>query len=762
MAATGNWSAQQLAEFLATLSAADNEELATRRAVERAAEALEAEVGALVLEDRVETAIGFPPDRVPENEILALVKEGATSPELQGLGRCAAIAVPLEGDLGGGHLMLARSSDREFGALETNLLRAMGRVLSLSLGKLRTLAAEQERRGLLDRLSRIQRSISHHAPLQEVLNAISAGAGELLGEKMAGVLLLDANSPEEMLASSGVGVTEAELTSLRRQQRGHGVAGTAIREERLVVEEDYQSTLDAAPDPVRARVQAVIAAPIREDDRVVGALVVASERDGRKFTHGEREALTAFADHASLALTDARLTDQVERALHDPLTGLPNRAFLRDRLEDRLVEDAGANERVAVLTLDLDAFKQVNDRLGPAAGDDLLRAAADRLRGIAGPDDLVARVGSDEFAILPAEAEAANGIADAVLARMKEPFTLGPRQLQITASIGLASGGGSADELLRNSDLAMTGAQDEGGMRCVVYEPRMHSELVERAELGDDLVRALERDELEAHFQPKVDLATRRVKGLEALVRWRHPQRGLLLPGAFLELAEANGQMATLTERVLEQALELASGWWPAGRRLEVSVNLSPATFDEANCDLPQLVGSLLDRFRLPGRALQFELTEEAAMRDDELAAGILASLAELGVGLSIDDFGTGYSSLSRLKSLPIDELKIDRSFVMELNRDSGDVPIVRATIEFAHQMGLQVVAEGVETEAAWQCLHELGCERAQGFLIAKPLPPEQLEPWLGRWERKHRRPQEAVRRSQPQHLHAVDRAPAV
>lgn len=727
----GNWSAQQLAEFLAALATAESEEVANQRAVERAAEALESEVAALVRHDHVVTAIGFPPDRVPAEELVSIAEADARIVDLDDLGLCSAIAVPLEGDPDG-HLVLARSSSRKFSPLETNLLRAMGRVLSLSLTALRTLAAERERRRVLDHLSRIQATLSHNAPLQEVLDAISAGARDLLAGEMAGILLVDEDNPEEMVPGSGVGVTEQEIVGFPPQRVGEGVAGLAVEEERLVVDEDFQATLGASPDAVRARAQAVIAAPIRERKQVVGALVVASDREGRRFTQAEREGLTAFADHAGLALSDSRLADQVQRVLHDPLTGLPNRSFVHEWLGERL----GSDGQVAVVVLDIDSFRNVNDRLGPAVGDELLREMANRLRTIAGNGDIVARLGGDEFAFLPAKPEMVETIADAVLAGLREPMTLGRHQLRISASIGVSSDGRTTDEVLRNANLAMTRAEEQGGMRCVTYEPRMHSELEQRLELRDELVLALEHDELEAHFQPKVDIATLRVTGFEALVRWQHSVRGMLSPAAFLESAEAYGQMWALTRAVLEQALEVAGRLWRDDRHLQVSVNLSPGIFEEPEADLPGLVDLLLSRQGLPGRALQFEVTEDAIMRDNEHEARTLARLHERGVGLSIDDFGTGYSSLSRLRNLPVDELKIDRSFVMGLTDESGDLPIVRAAIELAHSMELGVVAEGVETKDAWACLHDLGCERAQGFLIAKPRPMKELESWLREWER--------------------------
>jgi diguanylate cyclase (GGDEF)-like protein len=730
MAATGNWSAQQLAEFLAGLSSADSVEVAKLRAVERAAEALESEVGALVREGSVKAAIGFPPGRVPADRILRMVQKGETSIDLDGLGSCAAIAVPLEGDAG--HFMLARSSG-DFSPLETNLLRAMGRVLTLSLTEHRAIAEERERRKLLGRLARAQRSISHNAPVQEVLDAISAAARELLVVEMAGMLLVHTDGPRGTMASSGAGLTDSELEIFRNERSDDGPVGSAMREGRLVVEEDFQASLKTPTDPLRARVQALMAAPVREDERAAGALVVASEQRGRRFSEAEREALRAFADYASLALADARLSDQVDRALHDPLTGLPNRAFLRERLQERLERDKDS-EPVAVLFLNLDSFREINDRLGPTAGDGVLFEVAARLRSVVGEDDVVASLGGDEFAILPAQADEAAQIADSATACLAEPFALGDRVVKIAASIGLAWDDSSADRVVRNADLAMSKAKDRGGTCRVTYEPRMHSELVERLELEDDFARALDSDELAAHFQPKVDLRTRRVVGFEALARWRHPDRGLLGPGAFIEVAEDSGQMDRLTEVVLEQALDAARDWSQAGRRLEVSVNLSPSCFEDPDSDIPDVVQGLLARYDLPGHILKLEVTENGVMRHDR-AARTLARLGALGIGLSIDDFGTGHSSLSRLKGLPIDELKIDRSFVMDLLEDRDNLAIVRATIELAHSMGLQVVAEGVETELAWDHLRELGCELAQGFLIAKPLPVEEVESWLERWE---------------------------
>jgi EAL domain-containing protein (putative c-di-GMP-specific phosphodiesterase class I) len=266
----------------------------------------------------------------------------------------------------------------------------------------------------------------------------------------------------------------------------------------------------------------------------------------------------------------------------------------------------------------------------------------------------------------------------------------------------------------------------------------MHTELVKRLELQDDLARALDEDEIVAYFQPTVDLRSARVIGVEALVRWDHPERGLVSPAEFLPLAEAGGHMRALTERVIEFSTRAAGDWWHSGLGQQLSVNLAPSSLSDPDWKLDEFVAKALARTGLPGKALQFEVTEDALMADHEVVAKTLKMLSKLGATISIDDFGTGHSSLGRLKSLPIDELKIDRSFILDLTADE-DKTIVRSTIHLAHQMGLQVVAEGVETEEAWRQLRSMGCERAQGFLISKPLPAREVPAWLASWNQKAR-----------------------
>jgi diguanylate cyclase (GGDEF)-like protein len=730
MTASGNWSTQQLAEFLSVISSCSTEDEATRTAVERAAEALEAEVCIYMRDGEVVDSIGFPPGTVTAAPVMAAVEGASETIDVPGIGACPVMTVPVTGRIDG-HILLARVGNN-FSAAERGLVRAMARAMSLSVGAIQTLKAERERRELLGRLSRIQRSISHHAPLQEILDAIGEGAAELLGERIAGVSLFDPKDPDRIAAATLFGFPP----EARDQVVGHPVGAIARRAtetESLIVIEDFQTDGEMHPYFVEAGVQAVIAAPVLEAGRAAGVVVVGSNTKGRRFSDAEREVLTAFADHASLALTDARLTDQVERALHDPLTGLPNRSHLTERLEEQLTDDS---VEPALIALDLDNFRSINDRVGHGVADSLLIQIGERIRELAGDGVLVARLEGDAFALICTK-KAAAGLAERLLATVAEPIEVGGRELRIRASIGVVQSEDNPDQMLRDADLAMYRAKSEGGARIVSFEPGMHTELVKRLELQDDLARALQEDEIVAHFQPKVDLRSARVIGVEALVRWDHPDRGLVSPAELLPLAEAGGHMRALTERVIEFSTRAAGDWWHSGLGLQLSVNLASSSFSEVDWDLDAFVAKTLARTGLPGKALQFEVTEDALMADPEVATETLKRLSKLGATISIDDFGTGHSSLGRLKSLPIDELKIDRSFIQELTED--DKTIVRSTIHLAHQMGLQVVAEGVETDEAWRQLRSMGAERAQGFLIAKPLPAREVPAWLATWNQRAR-----------------------
>jgi diguanylate cyclase (GGDEF)-like protein len=425
------------------------------------------------------------------------------------------------------------------------------------------------------------------------------------------------------------------------------------------------------------------------------------------------------------------------QARHDSLTGLANRVQLRDRMEQALAASADTGELVAVLLIDLDRFKEINDSLGHSYGDALLRQVGPRLRSILREQDVVARLGGDEFAVL---LPAVDGVAEArtVAERLREAlhrrFDVEGVALDVEVSVGIAVSpmhGADAEELLRNADIAMYVAK-EVKAGAVVFEPAEHVTAPSRLNVLGDLRRALDTDgELLLHYQPKFTLDGRHIEGLEALLRWQHPERGMVPPGEFIPVAEGTGIILRLTERVLGLALTQMRRWLDEGHPVPVAVNLSTRCLMDA--DLPDLVAVLLAQHRVPARLLRLEVTESAVMGDAARCLDVLQRLHDLGVHLSIDDFGTGYSSMAYLRQLPVDELKIDRSFVMGMTDTPQDAVLVRTAIDLGHNLGLTVVAEGVEGAEHVAALQELGCDIAQGFHFARPMPSEDIGPLLDR-----------------------------
>ena len=431
-----------------------------------------------------------------------------------------------------------------------------------------------------------------------------------------------------------------------------------------------------------------------------------------------------------------RLEQQLERlAFRDPLTGLANRALLGDRLEHALRLARREERWLAILLLDLDDFKHVNDGLGHLAGDAVLVETGHRLLRAVREGDTVARLGGDEFVAL-LEQVSDQGEAAAVAARLSEalraPYKVAEREVSISGSIGIALGGPgarSASELLRNADLAMYEAKARGKARVQAFEPGMHASVLSRLDLAHDLRGALDRGEIWVAFQPVVDLGSGRVTGCEALARWTHPERGPLAPAEFVALAESTGLLERLSSQVLERACEQASSWGTAADAPYVAVNLSASLLDDSA--FSHRVTAVLRRHGLDPRRLVLEITETALVRAREESLRPLAALRAAGVRLAIDDFGTGYSSLAQLHELPVDVLKIDRRFVEQADVASELLPLLRAIVQMGHALGLEVVAEGVETAGQARALTELGCDRAQGFLFARPLPPEELQALL-------------------------------
>ena len=437
--------------------------------------------------------------------------------------------------------------------------------------------------------------------------------------------------------------------------------------------------------------------------------------------------------------TTASRNDYLAR--HDVLTALPNRAFLLEQLEDALAAARPAGSSVAVLLVDLDRFKEINDTLGHETGDQLLQQVGRRIgdqlerSGLAATSS-VARLGGDEFAVLLRHLEdcsTAAEVARRVLEALHNPFEVGGIELAVEASIGLTwspDHGVEAGSLLRHADVAMYDAKERRGTYAV-YDSSSDVPSLARITLLNDLRQALEDDQLVLHYQPKEELADGRVRSVEALVRWQHPERGTIPPGEFLPLVEQTGLITALTKRVLDEAVRQLRRWHAEGRMMSVSVNLSARNLVDHG--LPDLVAARLAEHGVDPRWLEVEVTETNAMTDPARASEILRRLAGLGVSVSVDDYGTGYSSLSYLRSLPVDTLKIDRSFVTSMLHDEGNAVIVRSTIELAHNLGLRVVAEGVEDEATREALAMLGCHFAQGYYLSRPLPADELGQLLDR-----------------------------
>lgn len=495
----------------------------------------------------------------------------------------------------------------------------------------------------------------------------------------------------------------------------------------------------------------VAAAPVRlvRDGVTRGVLVVTQDyapiaehvgRQVRRIALGMAIALLLLyaALFPILGAASRRLRRQAEenrhQALHDLLTGLPNRALFSDRLRQAALVTRRDGRPFAVVSLDIDRFKEVNDALGPQTGDELLRQVGGRLRLSLRESDTVARLGGDQFGLLlpgvGSRADVAN-VASAVVDALRQPFDLGEMSVTLEVSSGAAlfpEDGEDGDAVAQRADVARRAAKDARSA-FIVYAPDLDQDSARRLTLAGDLRRAISGGELVVHYQPKVHLVTGRVTGLEALVRWSHPELGLLGPGEFIGIAEATGLVRPLTLEVLDAALRQCDAWRGAGIPVGVAVNLSVQHL--LDDDLPSDVSRLLARHHLPADALELEITEGSIMSNPRRARDVLTELSDMGVRIAIDDFGVGYSSLGYLSELPVDVLKIDRGFVMRMAESGHEAMIVRTTVDLGHNLGLEVVAEGVESREIEELLRRDGCDLAQGFHFSRPLPANDLEDFL-------------------------------
>ncbi len=557
----------------------------------------------------------------------------------------------------------------------------------------------------------------------------------------------------------------AEVTLYARGEGGESLRTTSIQDE---VPTAMVPVKLAADDPIHARVAAerkgffsttaaertrtgppirqAMVSPLITESGLIGSMTVANRlTEGTSFDDDDLRLLETLANQAAVALENGQLEQSLaelsrlkeelrHQAYHDPLTGLANRALFAERVEEQLIAPREGLCTV-VLFLDLDDFKIVNDTLGHAAGDRLLAAVADRIRGCVRSDDLAARLGGDEFAVLltdEVELERALAVAKRMIDALQVSFPIQGQEISIGGSIGIAVARGvgeHADELLRNADVAMYTAKAAGKRRAAVFEPTMHAAIVARHALSAELKRSMGRGELAVFYQPIVELDSGRIAGAEALVRWRHPTRGLVSPDEFIPLAEENGLILTLGRWVMAEACEQVAAWERGPGLTDdffLSVNLSPVQLQQA--EFLSEIESILKATGLAPQRLVVELTETAMFQDTETTIAKLADLKRLGVRIALDDFGTGYSSLGYLRRFPVDILKIAREFVVPSDRDADEWAFAHAIVALGHTLGLRIIAEGIEEAAQADKLRGLGCELGQGFYFARPVEAGAIE----------------------------------
>ena len=557
---------------------------------------------------------------------------------------------------------------------------------------------------------------------REMFNASTAVLwARAVGQADAVIVTATADGEMTTRASSG----DASMDALRT------TVGLSRRSRRFALREVHDGPLRA--ELVRRGADEMIVAPLRAGERVLGTLEL-SDRQGQlaTFTEDDLKLLETLATHLTAAIENQQLLGRLRHAAyHDGLTDLPNRVRLGQVLEDAMqVDEAGV---VALVQLDLDRFKEVNDSLGHTWGDQLLVLVGRRLRVEAPPGALVARVGADEFAVVSRvpDLAAAAALARTLREAVSTSYPLAGLTIDAAATVGVAVAPEHGDDgasLMRRVDVALSNAKGVG-RRVTVYDPSMEQESLQRLRLVTELRAAIGSGQVVVKFQPKVNLASRELVGVESLVRWNHPDYGEVVPDRFVPLAEVTGLIGILTDHVLRESLAQCRAWLDRDLRIPVAVNLSARTLLDA--EFPDRVAGLLEDFDLPADMLTFELTESSVMTDPDRMKPVLHRLHELGTGLSIDDFGTGYSSLAQLRRLPVDEVKIDKVFVFSMGTDLGDLAIVRAIIELGHSLGLRVVAEGVEDELARDLLAGNDCDVIQGYLVSRALDPDRLDAWL-------------------------------
>ncbi|HET9077123.1 MAG TPA: EAL domain-containing protein [Acidimicrobiales bacterium] len=616
----------------------------------------------------------------------------------------------------------------------------------LSRERLRDASESEHRAGLLATVAAAAREVATIEP-DAVLAGVTAAVVDL-GFEAATITILDQSSFSYRFAHSR-GMPESVTSSTL--PGSVGLSALVLAAGQTVAVRDYPSREAAIPALVEAGFQAAVGSPLWSDGELAGVLLGA-RRNRNEVSEQELEAMELLASAASRALENARRYTQLaeseirskHQALHDGLTGLPNRRLLFERIGHALARDGHPGRRLAVVFIDLDDFKAVNDRLGHTVGDLLLIEVANRLRSCLRPGDTAARLGGDEFAVLidDEHGDASEGMAERLLEAVRQPIEISGQLVTVRASIGMAfaplgPGRGAAtgsdvtqaaDGLLRDADLAMYEAKRSGKGGRAVFEQAMRDRIRARIAMEADLGEALALEQLRVVYQPIVDLATDQMTGVEALLRWHHPMRGLIPPDEFIPVAEETGAIVAIGRWVLQEACCQLRRWrdldpsW-AGRTM--SVNLSARQLRE-----PGLVDDVLAILALTGIRpgdLTLEVTETAFFHDIDAAASVLTDLAAQGVQVALDDFGTGYSTLSCLQRLPVHSIKIDKSFIGGINHGWTEPALIRSILDLTRRLGLRTVAEGIETVAQLTELRQLGCQHGQGYYLSRPVPPEVL-----------------------------------
>jgi diguanylate cyclase (GGDEF)-like protein/PAS domain S-box-containing protein len=599
-----------------------------------------------------------------------------------------------------GTFALYHRETHEVGAADIELVEIATHIAALAIERSRSEAAaresEERYRDLFENANEPIGTVTMDETITEVNRAfervLGYSRGELIGSPLSNYLTPD-------------GLAEAHAAT-ERKLSGEETGSTF--EQEFVAKDGSLVLLE-----VSSRV-------IFEDGRPVGIQGICRDVTSRKQAETELRRLSELNRHLSL---------------HDSLTGLPNRASFRQRVEFAIDLSSHNDLQLSVLLMDLDRFKEINDTLGHHYGDLLLVELARRLETVLRPSDSVARLGGDEFGILVPEISGDRSdlydTIERILVALEQPFQVDGLPLHVEASIGVArfpAHGSDVDVLLQRADVAMYLAKGVGAAHAVYTAELDHHDTASLTLLSE-LPRAMREHELELHYQPKLDVRTGELAGIEALIRWQHPTRGWIPPVDFIPAAEKTGLIQSLTRYVLDEALGQLARWGTDGPQVAVAVNLSMRNLHDPT--LPEQVGQLLRKWDLPGERLTFEITESAIISDPAGTKDVIRRLRELGVGISIDDFGTGYTSLAYLARLAVTQLKVDRSFVLQMDTNADDAAIVRSIITLGHDLGLEVVAEGVETEAAFDQLAALGCDTVQGYWLSRPLPPAALRDWL-------------------------------